>query len=65
MHSDLSYLRRRASEERTAALRARDPQVRQVHTELAERYEERVRALAIVGHHVPQPARTRNAAQLA
>ena len=47
--SDLSYYRRRASEERTAALNARDPRVRRVHVELAERYEERVRGMA--AHH--------------
>ena len=49
MTSDLSYYRRRASEERTAALNARDPRVRRVHVELAERYEERVRGMA--AHH--------------
>jgi two-component sensor histidine kinase len=47
--SDLSYYRRRVSDERTAALNARDPRVRRVHTEMAERYEERVRAMA--AHH--------------
>jgi hypothetical protein len=47
--NDLSYYRRRASEERTAALNARDPRVRRVHIDLAERYEERVRGMAI--HH--------------
>jgi hypothetical protein len=47
--SDLSYYRRRASEERTAALNTRDVRVRQVHTEMAERYEERVRGMA--AHH--------------
>jgi len=47
--SDLSYYRRRASEERTAALNARHPHVRRVHIELAERYEERVRGMA--AHH--------------
>jgi hypothetical protein len=45
----LSYYRRRASEERTAALNARDPRVRRVHIDLAERYEDRVRGMAI--HH--------------
>lgn len=39
----------RASEERTAALNARDPRVRRVHAEMAERYEERVRGMA--SHH--------------
>ncbi len=49
MTSDLSYYRRRASEERTAALNTRDVRVRKVHNEMAERYEERVRAMA--AHH--------------
>jgi hypothetical protein len=47
--TDLSYYRRRASEERTAALNSRDPRVRRVHVELAEAYEERVRGMA--AHH--------------
>lgn len=47
--NDLSYFRRRASEERTAALNSRDLRVRRVHIELAERYEERVRGMA--AHH--------------
>lgn len=47
--TDLSYYRRRASEERTAALQSRDPRVRKAHSELAERYEERVRGMAT--HH--------------
>ena len=46
MTSDLSYYRRRASEERTAALNTRDARVRKVHNEMAERYEERVREMA-------------------
>lgn len=49
MQTDLSYYRRRASEERTAALQARDPRVRQVHVELAECYEQRVRDMT--AHH--------------
>lgn len=47
--SDLSYYRRRASEERTAALNSRDPRVRRAHVEMAERYEDRVRGMA--AHH--------------
>lgn len=46
MTSDLSYYRRRASEERTAALNSRDQRVRRAHVEMAERYEERVRSMA-------------------
>ena len=49
MTSDLSYFLRRASEERTAALYAKDPRVRRVHLEMAERYEERIRKMA--AHH--------------
>jgi hypothetical protein len=47
--NDLSYFLRRASEERTAAIYSRDPRVREVHVEMAERYEERVRGMA--AHH--------------
>ena len=46
MTSDFSYYRQRASEERTAALNSRDPRVRRIHAAMAERYEERVRAMA-------------------
>lgn len=46
MESDLVYLRRRASEERTAALGARDPDVRQAHVQMAERYEDLVRGIS-------------------
>ena len=49
MTTDLSYYRRRASEERTAALNSRDPRVRRVHDQMAERYEERVRGMT--AHH--------------
>lgn len=47
--NDLSYFLRRASEERTAALYAKDPRVRRVHLEMAERYEDRVREMT--AHH--------------
>jgi hypothetical protein len=47
--NDLSYFLRRASDERTAALHAKDPRVRRVHLEMAERYEERVRGMT--AHH--------------
>ncbi len=46
MESDISYFRRRATEERTAASEAPHPQVRLAHLELAERYEELVQAIA-------------------
>ena len=47
--NDLSYYRRRASEERTAALNSRDLRVRRVHITMAEAYEERVREMT--AHH--------------
>lgn len=47
MESDLAYLRRRASEERTAGLAARHPEARKAHTEMAERFEDLVRAIAV------------------
>ena len=46
MTTDLSYYCQRACEERTAALNARDPRVRRVHADMAERYEDRVRGMA-------------------
>jgi hypothetical protein len=47
MESDLAYLRRRASDERSAVLQARDSAARQAHLEMAERYEDLVRAIAV------------------
>ncbi len=47
--NDVSYFLKRASDERTAALHARDPRVRKVHLEMAERYEHRVRDMT--AHH--------------
>lgn len=46
MESDLAYFRRRASDERSAALQARDAAAREAHVQLAERYEDLVRAIA-------------------
>ena len=46
MTCDLSYFRRRASEERTAALQSQDARVRRIHVAMAECYEELVRAMA-------------------
>lgn len=45
MESDVSYFRRRASEERSAAMQARHTEAREAHLQLAERYEELVRAI--------------------
>jgi hypothetical protein len=46
LEGDIAYFRRRASEERTAALQALHPSVRKAHTTMAERYEDLVRGMA-------------------
>ena len=65
MDSDQAYFTRRASEERTAALQARNRAARRSHTQMAERYEELVRALVAEQRRlglrpvaVPQPSAT-------
>ena len=45
MESDTQYFRRRASDERSTALQARDARVRKAHLEMASRYEDLVRAI--------------------
>lgn len=45
MESDTQYFRRRASEERSTAIQARDARVRKAHLDMAERYEDLVRAI--------------------
>lgn len=40
MEHDLIYLRRRASQERSAALQAGHPRARDAHQVMAERYED-------------------------
>ena len=47
MEGDLAYFRKRASEERTAALAAHCPHARRAHHIMAERYEDLVRAMAV------------------
>ena len=42
MEADLVYYRRRSAEEEAAAMAAVDAKVRQIHLELARRYEERI-----------------------
>ena len=49
MESDASYFRRRATEEKAAALEAPHPQARHIHLKMAERYEDL--ASAIAGRH--------------
>jgi hypothetical protein len=46
MASDVDYFSRRAQEERKAALRTSDAHVRDVHLQLADAYEQRLRELA-------------------
>lgn len=46
MEGDTEYFRRRASEERMAASRARDARARNSHVQMAERYEDLVRGIA-------------------
>jgi len=53
METDLVYYRRRSAQETAAAAAARDPKVRQIHLELARRYEERGSSLA-AGEDLPQ-----------
>lgn len=68
MDSDVAYFAGRASEERTAALEAQLPEARKAHLELAERYEDLVRAIASRDRHlgldltVPEVAITQAAA---
>ena len=45
MDDEIVYFRRRASEERTAALQARNTLSRLAHVAMAEEYEDRVRGL--------------------
>ena len=46
IESDISYFRRRASDERSAAMQARHSEAREAHLKFAERYEDLVRAMA-------------------
>jgi hypothetical protein len=52
MDSDVSYFRLRASEERSAAKQTRLAKARQAHLELAERYEDLVRAITGSEQHL-------------
>jgi hypothetical protein len=45
LEGDLIYFGRRASEERTAAMQARHAEARKAHLDMAERYEDLVRAI--------------------
>ena len=50
MEGDSSYFTRRASEERAAALNAASGAARVAHEQMAERYEDLVRAIARHDH---------------
>lgn len=52
LEDDASYCRRRAAEERAVALDAFDPRVRQVHHDMAERYEDLGRAIQLFERHL-------------
>lgn len=47
MESDFAYFARRAEEERSAAAEAAHPEAQQRHVEMAERYEDLVRGIAM------------------
>jgi hypothetical protein len=51
MESDVSYFRRRATDEKAAALTALHWQARQRHLEMAERYHDFARAIAARHQH--------------
>lgn len=46
MESDVTYFRRRALQERLAALKADNANARRAHSELAARYDDLARAIA-------------------
>lgn len=52
MESDFSYFRRRATEEKAAALKAFHWQARQSHLEMAERYDDLASAIAARHPHL-------------
>jgi hypothetical protein len=49
MCDDGQYFSRRAQEERLAASKARHPSAKEMHSNLADAYERRARALAATG----------------
>jgi hypothetical protein len=50
LEADFNYFRRRAQEEREAAMKAPHPLARRAHREMAERYDELSDAIA--AHHL-------------
>ena len=53
MGRDIEYFRRRASEERVAAMKAAHPKVREAHVELARLYDEKLAVIAAGQQEVP------------
>jgi hypothetical protein len=49
---DADYCRRRAAEERVSAFAALDPRARQIHLDMAERYEDLARAIVAFEHYL-------------
>ena len=53
MERDAEYFRRRANEERVAAMKVAHPRVREAHVEMARLYDEKLAALAAGPREVP------------
>jgi hypothetical protein len=51
LEGDAAYFRRRAAEERSVALTTQDDRVRQVHLDMAQRYEDLGRAILMFERH--------------
>ena len=53
MERDAEYFRRRANEERVAAMKAAHSNVREAHVEMARLYDEKLAAIAAGQQEVP------------
>ena len=52
MERDTEYFRKRANDERVAAMKAAHPKVREAHVEMARLYEEKLNAISEGEQHV-------------
>ena len=52
MEGDVEYLRRRAQQEKEAAMKARHPKAREAHLEMARRFEEFASAATVRDKHL-------------
>ena len=52
LEGDADYCRRRAAEERSVALTSHDHRVRQIHLDMAQRYEDVARAILMFERHI-------------